>query len=96
MSYGEDETCRIVSPSYRPEKIEMKKQGFKRFIYFYFVWTTVLPTCMYLHCDLPGTPGGQKRALDPLELELQVHGSHHMCTETGPGPFTRVASVLNH
>jgi hypothetical protein len=37
---------------------------------------SVLPACMYVHCirDL----GGQKRVLDPLELELQTAVSHHV------------------
>jgi hypothetical protein len=30
---------------------------------------------------MPGTCGGEKRALDPLELKLQMVLSYHVCDE---------------
>lgn len=33
---------------------------------------SVLSARMYMHCVLPNAHGGQKRAPDPLELELQM------------------------
>lgn len=51
------------------------------FIYFFFV----------LH--VAGAYGGQKRALDSLEPELQAVVSHHMVLRTEPGSSTRT-SVL--
>lgn len=38
-------------------------------------------TCMYI-CASCGPHDGQKRALDPLELELWMAVSHHMGAET--------------
>lgn len=38
------------------------------YIYSFYVWE-FLPGCMYTTC-VPGALGGQKGALDPLELEL--------------------------
>lgn len=34
--------------------------------------------CFACTMCVPGAGGGQKRVLDPLELELQVVGSHHV------------------
>lgn len=33
---------------------------------------------MYMHHIVPGTQVGQKRVLDPLELELEMIVSHHV------------------
>lgn len=41
---------------------------------------------------MPGTQGDQKRAQDPLELQLQRAVSLHV----GPGSSGRVASALNY
>lgn len=47
--------------------------------------------CMYT-TRVPGAPGGQK-ALNPLELELQIIGSHHV----GAGNSSaKAVSTLNH
>lgn len=40
-----------------------------------FMYVDVLPTYMSVHHDFQGT---QKRALDVLELELQMMLSHHV------------------
>ena len=44
------------------------------------------PVCMYVVCMcticLPGDCGGQESTSDPLELELQMVVSHHVCSET--------------
>jgi hypothetical protein len=39
----------------------------------------VLPTCMYVS----GVHRGQKRALEPLGVELQMVVSHHVGAESG-------------
>ena len=41
-------------------------------VYGYFAFM-----CVHVLCEC-GTSGGQKRALDPLELELQMVVSHHV------------------
>lgn len=43
--------------------------------YFYFVCTNALPACLHVCMCVPGTQEGQKRDLDPLELESQTVGS---------------------
>lgn len=49
---------------------------------------------MYVHVN--GAGRGQKRMLDPPELELQTVVSHHVkFWEPNPGPG-RVANALNH
>lgn len=40
-----------------------------------------LPACVYRVACMPGACGGQERAMDPLELELQVVVSH--CVRAG-------------
>lgn len=37
----------------------------RRCIYFYFLCISVLPACVFVHCCVSGTAGGQKRVLDP-------------------------------
>ena len=49
--------------------------------------------CMYMHHIYGGACGGQKTALDPLELELRRVLSHP--TETEPGSSVRAANALN-
>lgn len=48
----------------------------------------------HLHVHI-GTFGGQKRALDSLELELQAVVSHHVVKGTKPGCSERATSALN-
>ena len=40
-----------------------------------FLCVSILPACIYTTC-MPGALGGQRRALDPLELELQIDVSY--------------------
>lgn len=50
----------------------------KRFIYFHFLHVVLWPhICICTTC-MPGVLGGQKRALDPLQLELQTAVSHNV------------------
>lgn len=51
---------------------------------------SLLLICMLLYC-VPGTPGGQKRALNPLVLELQMVQSR--CS-AGNGPLEKAAGSL--
>lgn len=45
---------------------------------------------------VPGAPGGQKRALDPMELELSVVVRHHVeVLGTASGSSRRADSALN-
>ena len=41
-------------------------------IYFCFMYMSVLPACMSMYQCVPGTYGSQKRALVPLEMNLQM------------------------
>lgn len=41
-------------------------------IYFIFMCVDVLLACMSVYQDMPGVKEGQKKASDPLELELKV------------------------
>lgn len=43
---------------------------------FYAYWSSA-PMCVYIMC-VPGIQGGQKRLLDPLELELLLVVSNHV------------------
>ena len=44
----------------------------------------VLPACMTMYCvGVPGAHRGQKRASDPLELELQMVVSHQVGSRNG-------------
>ena len=45
---------------------------------------------------VPGAYGGQKKASDPLALELQLALSNHVGAEIEPGSSERAASALNH
>lgn len=49
--------------------------------------------CMYVHHICGRACGGQKTALDPLELELQMVFSHP--TETEPGSSVRAAGAFD-
>lgn len=42
----------------------------------------------------PSIHGSQKRALDPLEVELQTVGSHHVGAGGKPGSSAGPASAL--
>ena len=44
---------------------------------------------------LSATQCSQERALDPLELELEVVVSHHVLLGTEPGSFVKAASALS-
>lgn len=48
--------------------------------------------CSPLPC--PGTHGGQKRAFDPLELELGLAVNHHVCARTRLRSSARAQQVL--
>ena len=45
---------------------------------------------------MSGSHGGQKRALDPLRLELQMVVSCHVDAGNKLRPSGRAASALNH
>lgn len=47
-------------------------------LFFYFCRIYFMFECFACTMCVPGAGGGQKRVLDPLELELQVVGSHHV------------------
>ena len=50
---------------------------------------------MYYSMSMPGAQGGQKRVLDPLELELQMVGATMWVLGIEPRQSAR-ASALNH
>ena len=45
---------------------------------------------------MPGTQGGQKRTLDPLEVELKQIVSYSVVLGIKPGSLGRVISAFNH
>lgn len=47
------------------------------FFFLLCVWVF----CLHLYLCVPDTHGNQKRALDPLEFELQIGVSHHVGAE---------------
>ena len=55
----------------------------------------VLPACMFLYHMYAGAHGGQKRALDPLELELQIILSAMWVSEIKPRSSARALIALN-
>lgn len=57
----------------------------KQFFKFIFICMDVLPMYTSIYC-VPGTCGGQKRALDPQELELEMVVCSHMGAGTQPSP----------
>ena len=58
---------------------------------------SVLPAYIYLCTTcMPGIHGGQKRASDPLDLELLATTSPIWMLGTKLGPSERVLSALNH
>lgn len=62
-------------------------------IYFYFICRSVLPVCVSVY-HIHDAHEGQKRALDPLELELKEGASVYVL-ETDPGPSARTTNVLH-
>ena len=47
--------------------------------HYYFMSMNVLPSCKSVyHMHVSGDRGGQKRALDPLELGLQIVMSYYV------------------
>lgn len=57
-------------------------------LFFYCVFV-----CLSLY--MPSAYGGQKKATEPLELELQMVLRHHMALETEPGS-SKEAAMLSH
>lgn len=49
----------------------------------YFMCVSILPACMYVYHMYAWYPGGQKRGLYPLELELWVTVSYQVGTRNG-------------
>lgn len=64
------------------------------FYHFFLICVSVWPTYVYAP-HVWGTYGGQKRALNPLELELWVDMSHHMGSGTPTWSSARAAVTLN-
>jgi hypothetical protein len=60
---------------------------------FIFMCINVLLACMCNAC-VPSAHKGQKRALGPLELELQAIASNHSVLGTKLGSSARAASAL--
>lgn len=56
---------------------------------------SVLSTCMYVHTCVPSATRGQRRALDPLELELKMAMSCHVGTETQTQVLPKATNILN-
>ena len=52
--------------------------------------------CLVACVDVPGAHGGQKKALDPLELEPQMVVSCLVGAGKQIKSFARAARVLNH
>ena len=81
----------IVNQSYFKRGFKKYKYTFTHFkfefrIYFLCVWLC----CLHVYlCTvyMPGAFRGQKRASDPLELELTVVVSHYGCWESNPDPL---------
>lgn len=60
---------------------------------FYFHVYACLPMCVYVaHVYL--VPSGQKKALDPLEMELQMVMNHYMDTQELPSPLQEQLVLL--
>lgn len=53
-----------------------------------------LHVCIDTMC-MPGAHGGQKKASNPLELELEKVVGHHAGIPTEPGSSVRAVHVLN-
>jgi hypothetical protein len=65
----------------------------------YFLILCVWLFCLHVYlCTMyvPGAQGGQKRALDSLELKLQTVVSHSVGAGTQIWNLYRAAIVLNH
>lgn len=56
---------------------------------------SVLSTCMDVHTCVPSAISGQRRALDPLGLELKVVMSCHVGVETQTQVLPKATSILN-
>jgi hypothetical protein len=56
------------------------------------VWVVYVYVCLCTMC-VPGAHGGQKRAPDPLDLELEMVVMHHVVLGIKPGSFGRVAGA---
>lgn len=58
------------------------------------VWNRLffLPRFLYIHAVFIGAHRGQKKALDPLKLQLETVVSYHI--ENEPGSSIRIASAL--
>ena len=54
-----------------------------------------VPGCMAVYHMCAEASGDQERALNPLELELQMIMSHHVALTIGPSSSARADSVLN-
>lgn len=47
------------------------------------MYMALLPECMFVIMLMPGLHGGQKRAWDPLELQVKKTVNHHVGAEGG-------------
>ena len=54
-----------------------------------------LPTCMCVQHAVPGARGGQKRALNPADMHIQIVVNCHVGAGTGTWVLSRTTSVLN-
>lgn len=65
--------------------------------YYFIVCVLVfyMHLCLYITDRVSGTHGGQKRALDIPELELQTLVSQYVGAENGTWSSSRAASALN-
>lgn len=56
---------------------------------------SILYTCMYVRTCVSSAIRGQRRALDPLRLELKMAISCHVGVETQTQVLPKATSILN-
>lgn len=56
---------------------------------------SVLSTCMYVHTCVSSATRGQRRELDPLELELKMAMSCHVGVEMQTQVLPKATNILN-
>lgn len=76
--------------------INITTTGFSVCLFALFLYLFVLYLCEFMCTTCADAQEGQKKALDPLELELKAVVNHHMAAGTEPGTSERVVSALNH
>lgn len=63
---------------------------------FYFVCSSILPACIYIHHMQEWCPWSSERVSDPLKLELQMVSAAMWILGTRSKSFVRAVRALNH